>query len=42
MRNGIWRRRCGKIGNPEGFQIFLKIKLAEFLKGISNLTVSKI
>jgi len=24
MRDGIWHSRCGKIGNPEGFEI-LKI-----------------
>ena len=22
MREGIWRRRCGKIGNPNEFHIF--------------------
>jgi len=25
MREGIWHSKCGKIGDPEGFQI-LKIK----------------
>ena len=41
MREVIWRRRCGNIGKPEGFQI-LKLKSVAFIENKIKLSLFKI